>query len=227
MLEWNIYLFGSSSINLGDEGGFVPLINTPDEALNIIEQAIINAKLEPNKDIFLALDCAASEFYNKNTKLYNVESNLYLTNGELVNYYSKLIKNHPALISIEDPFDETDYYGWQLMMTKYNNKIMIVGDDLLTTNSNLVKQCIRNEWANSLLLKVNQIGTISEAVESAKLMQTHNFNVIVSHRSGETTSTLIADLAVAIGAKYVKFGGLARGERICKYNRLLSIENII
>lgn len=219
--------YGISSKNLGDEGGFAPQLDSPSEALNVIEEAIKESGLQPGNDIYLALDCASSEYYNKETQKYEVEKNLFLTNIELVDYYIKLIRKHPSLKSIEDPFDEFDYDGWQLFTEQMGNKIMIVGDDLFTTNINTVKKGIENKWANSLLLKVNQIGTITEAVEAAKLMFENNMNVIVSHRSGETTSTLISDLAVGIGAKYIKTGAPARGERIVKYNRLLQIEEYL
>ena len=181
----------------------------------------------PGKEIFLALDCAASEYYDKDTNKYEIEEGLFLNNIELVDYYKDLVDKHPAMKSIEDPFDEFDYDGWKLFTEKMGERIMVVGDDLYTTNINTVKKGIENKWANSLLLKVNQIGTINEAVEAAKLLFQNNMNVIVSHRSGETMSTLISDLAVGIGAKYIKTGAPARGERVAKYNRLLQIEEFI
>jgi len=216
--------YGDSSINIGDEGGFAPNLNTPDEALNIIEEAVIKSNLNLGVDITLALDCAASEFYNKETGKYQVEEELELSSNELVEYYISLKERHPALLSIEDAFDEKDYDGWKNFTEKMGDKIMIVGDDLFTTNPTIIKKGMKENWANSLLLKVNQIGTISEAVEAAKLIQNNNHEVIVSHRSGETNNTLISDLAVAINAKYIKLGAPARGERVAKYNRLLEIE---
>tara|TARA_B100000902_G_C27313469_1_gene919818 strand:+ start:48 stop:1895 length:1848 start_codon:yes stop_codon:yes gene_type:complete len=216
--------YGDSSINIGDEGGFAPNLNTPDEALNIIEEAVIKSNLNLGIDITLALDCAASEFYNKETGKYQVEEELELSSNELVEYYLSLKERHPALLSIEDAFDEKDYNGWKIFTEKMGDQIMIVGDDLFTTNPKIIKKGMKENWANSLLLKVNQIGTISEAVEAAKLMQDKNCEVIVSHRSGETNNTLISDLAVAINAKYIKLGAPARGERVAKYNRLLEIE---
>ena len=219
--------YGISSKNLGDEGGFAPQLETPEEALEIIEEAIKQSGFIPGKDIFLALDCASSEYYNKKTKTYEVEKNKFLTNIELVEYYQNLIQKHPSLKSIEDPFDEFDYEGWKIFTEKMSNSIMIVGDDLFTTNFKSVQQGLDNKWANSLLLKVNQIGTISEAVEAANLLFENDLNVVVSHRSGETTGTLISDLCVAIGAKYIKIGAPARGERVAKYNRLLQIEDYL
>jgi len=219
--------YGISSKNLGDEGGFAPQLETPEEALEIIEEAIKQSGFIPGKDIFLALDCASSEYYNKKTKTYEVEKNKFLTNIELVEYYQNLIQKYPSLKSIEDPFDEFDYEGWKIFTEKMSNSIMIVGDDLFTTNFKSVQQGLDNKWANSLLLKVNQIGTISEAVEAANLLFENDLNVVVSHRSGETTGTLISDLCVAIGAKYIKIGAPARGERVAKYNRLLQIEDYL
>lgn len=219
--------YGISSKNLGDEGGYAPQLNTPEEALTIIEEAIISSGFEPGKEIFLALDCAASEYYDKDTNKYEIEEGMFLNNIELVDYYKNLVDKHPSMKSIEDPFDEFDYNGWKLFTEKMDGRIMVVGDDLYTTNIETVKKGLENKWCNSLLLKVNQIGTINEAVEAAKLLFQNNMDVIVSHRSGETTSTLISDLAVGIGAKYIKTGAPARGERVAKYNRLLQIEEYI
>jgi enolase len=145
----------------------------------------------------------------------------------MITFYEKLITDHPALISIEDGLAEKDYEGWIKLTEKLGSKIQIVGDDLYTTNTTLIKEGLEKKWANALLLKVNQIGTISEAMDAAKMVMEKNQNVMVSHRSGETSTTLIADLAVAIGAKYIKTGAPARGERVSKYNRLLQIEEYL
>jgi enolase len=220
--------YGKISVNFGDEGGFVPCgINTNYEAIDIIIEAINNSKLIPNDDIFIALDCAASEFYDKKTKLYEIEDNLKLNGDELIKYYSDMINKYPLIKSIEDPFDENDYLYWIKFNKLFKNKINIVGDDLFCSNSNLIIQGLDNEWANSLLLKVNQIGTITESIDSAKLMLKLNKIVIVSHRSGETNQNFIIDLAVGLGAQFVKIGGLCRGERISKYNRLLEINDLL
>lgn len=219
--------YGPNSINLGDEGGFAPNLNTADEALDMIEKAVEMSNLEMGKDIFLALDCAASEYYDNETKLYEIEVDKFINSNQLVEYYLELISRHPGIRSIEDPFDEKDYQAWQKFTSICDNKIMVVGDDLFTTNPNLVKKGMAEGWANSLLLKVNQIGTITEAVEAAKLMQDKGCDVIVSHRSGETNNSLISDLAVGINAKYIKLGAPARGERVAKYNRLIKIEEFI
>lgn len=219
--------YGPSSINLGDEGGFAPNLNTADEALDMIEKAVEMSNLEMGKDIFLALDCAASEYYDNQTKLYEIEVDKFINSNQLIEYYLELMNRHPGIRSIEDPFDEKDYEAWQKFTSVCDNKIMVVGDDLFTTNPNLVKKGMAEGWANSLLLKVNQIGTITEAVDAAKLMQEKGCEVIVSHRSGETNNSLISDLAVGINAKYIKLGAPARGERVAKYNRLIKIEEFI
>ena len=219
--------YGISSKNLGDEGGFAPQLDNAYEALSVIEESIHDAGFVSGKDIFLALDCASNEFYDCEKKLYEIENGVFLTNIELVEYYKKLIHNYPALISIEDGFHEFDYTGWKLFNKTMGDKIMIVGDDLFTTNIKTIKKGLLENWANCLLLKVNQIGTISEAINASQLMKNKDLNVIVSHRSGETNSSLISDLCVGIGAKYIKIGAPARGERVAKYNRLLRIEEYI
>lgn len=217
--------YGEQAKSIGDEGGFCPPIYSAEEALNVIEQAIVLSDYIVGKDVFIALDCAASEFYDESTKLYEVEKDTFLTGDELVDYYGKLIENHPALKSIEDGFHEQDYDSWKKFYEKFSDKIMIVGDDLFTTNPRLIKQGLEENWANTLLLKVNQIGTITEAIEGAKMMMEKGNNVIVSHRSGETNHAYIVDIAIGIGAKYLKIGSPCRGERVAKFNRLLEIEH--
>jgi enolase len=179
--------------------------------------------------VFLALDCASSEFYEEGK--YEIEKGKYFSSEEAVQYYLKLKKDHPALISIEDPLDEKDYNGWINMTAEfgkaYGRDVMIVGDDLYTTNTTLIKQGVANKWANALLLKVNQIGTIMESMDAAKMIFADNGQVAVSHRSGETSGSLISDLVVAIGANFIKTGAPARGERVAKYNRLLQIEEYL
>lgn len=219
--------YGKCAKSIGDEGGFCPPITNPDEALYVIEQAISESHYTIGVDVFLALDCAASEFYSKETKMYEIEKGVFLSSSELVQWYKGLIERHPALKSIEDAFDEHDYDAWTQLSNECGDKVMIVGDDLFTTNAKLIKEGLKEGWADTLLLKVNQIGTISEAVESAKLMMEKDKQVIVSHRSGETNHAFIIDLAVGIGAKYVKIGSPCRGERVAKFNRLLEIEEII
>jgi len=221
---------GLSAKNLGDEGGYAPDLRDPNEALSLIEEAIVLGGYRVGEDVSLALDCASSEFYDRDTHKYEIEKGKFLTSQELVNYYLKLRKDHPALISIEDPLDEKDYDGWIAMTAAFAAEYpgtMIIGDDLYTTNTTLIKQGIENKWANALLLKVNQIGTIGESMDAAKMIFKDNGNVIVSHRSGETTNSIISDLAVAIGAGFIKTGATARGERVVKYNRLLQIEEYL
>ena len=219
--------YGEHAKSIGDEGGFCPPIYTCEEALNVIEEAIQLANYKVGEDVFIALDCAASEFYNTETKLYEVEKGLFLNNIDLINYYSQIIQRHPALKSIEDGFHESDYSAWSTFSGLFSHRLMIVGDDLFTTNPTLIKEGIFEKWANALLLKVNQIGTISEAIEGAKLMFEHGNEVIVSHRSGETNHAYIVDIAVGIGAKYLKIGSPCRGERVAKFNRLLEIEAML
>lgn len=221
---------GLSAKNLGDEGGYAPDLRDPNEALGYIEKAIQVAGYRLGDDVGLALDCASSEFYDRDSAKYEIEKGKFLTTHELIQYYLKLKRDHPALISIEDPLDEKDYEGWTAMTAAFAAEFpgtMIIGDDLYTTNTNLIKRGVAAKWANALLLKVNQIGTISESMDAAKMIFEDKGNVIVSHRSGETTNAVISDLAVAIGAGFIKTGATARGERTCKYNRLLQIEEYL
>ena len=215
--------YGVSAKNLGDEGGFAPCLDTPDEALNIIEEAVEAAGYKPAEDIFFALDAASSEFYDSETKQYEVEQGVFKTADEMVQYWKDLVERHPAIISIEDGLDEKDYENWPKLNEALGEKIHLVGDDLYTTNPKTIRQGLEGKWCNALLLKVNQIGTISEGMEAAKLILDENQWVMVSHRSGETCNSVIADLAVAIGAQAIKTGSTARGERIQKYTRLLQI----
>jgi len=217
--------YGEQAKSIGDEGGFCPPIYSAEEALTIIEEAIEKSNYNVGQDVFIALDCAASEFYNTETKMYEIEKDKFVNSEELVDYYGDLIAKHPALKSIEDGFHESDYEAWKLFTCKFGDKLMIVGDDLFTTNPKLIKQGLEEQWANTLLLKVNQIGTITEAIQGAKMVMDTGNEVIVSHRSGETNHAYIIDIAVGIGAKYVKIGSPCRGERVAKFNRLLEIEH--
>merc|ERR1711920_303866 len=160
-------------------------------------------------------------------KQYEIEPKKFISSEELVKFYVELVEKFPALISIEDGMEEKDYEGWIALTKALGDKIMLVGDDLYTTNTELIKKGLEAEWANALLLKVNQIGTISESMDAARMLFEAKQNVIVSHRSGETPSSAISDLAVGIGARYIKTGAPARGERVVKYNRLLQIEEIL
>jgi len=220
--------FGVSAKNLGDEGGYAPSLEDPDEALTLIEQAIKAAGYVVGQDVFLALDAASSEFYDDGK--YEVQTKMFLTSEELVQYWLDLKKKHPALISIEDGLAEQDYEGWIKLTARFSEEakdVMLVGDDLYTTNTDLIKQGVDKKWATALLLKVNQIGTISEAMDAARMIFEAKQNVAVSHRSGESAGNVISDLCVAIGAQFIKTGATARGERISKYNRLLEIEDYL
>lgn len=215
--------FGVSARNLGDEGGYAPPLNSPEQAILIIERAIQIAGYEPGHDIRIALDAAASEFYNPQTKLYEIEVGVTKTSLEMIDYYKELIEKHPSIISIEDPLEEKDYETWIKLNEEIGDKVTLVGDDLYTTNPKTIERGLEEKWCNALLLKVNQIGTISEAFKAAKMVLDADQKVMVSHRSGETCNSVIADLAVAIGAQAIKTGSTARGERIQKYTRLVQI----
>jgi enolase len=213
-----------SARNLGDEGGFAPPLESPDQALNVIEEAIRAAGYSVGDDISIAMDAAASEFYDEETATYEVDVSLPRKSGdEMIDYYEDLIERHPGIVSIEDGLHEKDYNHWIRLNERIGAKCQLVGDDLYTTNPETIRRGLEGKWCNALLLKVNQIGTISEAMEAAKLILDQGQKVMVSHRSGETCNTVIADLAVGIGAQAIKTGSTARGERIQKYTRLLQI----
>ncbi|EAY08533.1 enolase family protein [Trichomonas vaginalis G3] len=212
--------------NLGDEGGYAPKLESPDEALNYIETAIKEAGYQPVEDVRIALDAASSEFYNTNQEhpnMYEVEVGNFKTGEEMIQYWKDLVEKHPAIISIEDGLDEKDYETWAKLNEALGDKIHLVGDDLYTTNPKTIAKGLEGKWCNALLLKVNQIGTISEGMQAARLILEKDQWVMVSHRSGETANSVIADLAVGIGAQAIKTGSCARGERIQKYTRLLQI----
>jgi enolase len=213
--------YGVGAINVGDEGGFAPPVNTVSEALGTIVEAISDAGYEPGKDIYLGIDAASSEFF-ENGK-YNVDG-LSLSAGELVDHYRSIIDEFP-LISIEDPFEENDYATTAELTKAVGNRVQIVGDDLFVTNSKRLADGIKKGAANALLLKVNQIGTVSEAQDACEMSADNGYNVVVSHRSGESEDTTIADLCVGWGTGQIKTGAPCRGERTAKYNRLLRIED--
>lgn len=215
--------YGVSAKNLGDEGGYAPLINTPEESLEVIERAATLCGYQVGSDVYLALDAAASEFYDATKKQYEILPNVWKSGDEMIEYWKDLVSKHPAIISIEDGLDEKDYETWIKFNDQLGSKIQLVGDDLYTTNPKMIEQGIAKKWCNALLMKVNQIGTISEAMNAARLVLNAGQKVMVSHRSGETCNSLIADLAVAISAQSIKAGSCARGERIQKYTRLLQI----
>ena len=204
---------------VGDEGGFAPNINNAKEALELIKEAVEKSGYIFGKDVNIALDVAASEFYDDG--LYHLEGK-ELNSTELVEYYKELVKDYP-IISIEDGMAEDDYEGWKLL-TKELGSIQLVGDDLFVTNKKLLQMGIDKGIANAILIKLNQIGTVTETLDTIKLAKDNNYNTIISHRSGETDDAYIADFAVGLNAGQLKTGSLSRGERTSKYNRLLRIE---
>jgi enolase len=206
--------------SVGDEGGFAPQISSTEEALEILIEAIEKAGYKPGKDIYLALDSAASEFYEN--KVYKFEGK-NLSSEEMINFYEKLISKYP-IVSLEDPLAEQDWEGWELITKKLGNQIQIVGDDIFVTNPKIFREGIKRNIANSILIKLNQIGTVSETIETIMLAHKVGYTAVVSHRSGETEDTTIADLAVGMNTGMIKTGSLSRSERIAKYNRLLEIE---
>ena len=207
---------------VGDEGGFAPDLKSNEEALEVIIQAIKNAGYIPGEDIFIGIDAASSEFYSDGT--YNLESEgLKLSNSEFTDYLAKWTEKYP-IISIEDGMDENDWEGWEMLSQKLSKTVQLVGDDLFVTNSKILAKGIEKNIANSILIKVNQIGTLSETFDAMRLAHKANYTCVMSHRSGETEDTIIADLAVATNCGQIKTGSLSRSDRLAKYNQLLRIE---
>ncbi len=208
--------------NVGDEGGFAPSINSNEEALDLIVDAIDKSKLKPGVDINICLDVAANELINKEGN-YILNSSDHLSVDESILYYKELVSKYP-IKSIEDPFAEDDWRAWSKLTKEIGKDIQIVGDDLFVTNVKRLKKGIKEKSANSILIKVNQIGTLTETLDVIDLAKKNNFSTIISHRSGDTEDTFIADLVVATQSTQIKTGSLARSERVAKYNRLLRIE---
>ncbi len=208
--------------SVGDEGGFAPKLNTNLEALDLITKAIIESGYAPKRDVFIALDVAASEIYDKKANKYHIDKR-ELTPEELMIYYQKLVSEYP-IISIEDAFNEDDFAHLSELTRLMQNKILLVGDDYFVTNKEYLQKAINEKAGNAILLKANQVGTITEMIDTIMLAKKNNYQMIISHRSGETEDTFIADLAVGLSIPYIKTGSLCRGERIAKYNRLLRIE---
>ena len=207
---------------VGDEGGFAPDLKSNEEALEVIIEAINNAGYTPGKDIFIGIDAASSEFYKNGT--YNLASEgLKLTNSEFTEYLASWVEKYP-IISIEDGMDENDWEGWEMLTQKLSNSVQLVGDDLFVTNSKILAKGIKNNIANSILIKVNQIGTLTETFDAMKMALDAGYTCVMSHRSGETEDTTIADLSVATNCGQIKTGSLSRSDRLAKYNRLLRIE---
>ncbi len=210
---------------VGDEGGYAPKLPSNDYAFNIVVKAIKDAGYTPKKDIMLATDVASSEFYNSKTHLYDLKSeNKSLTAEELITYYEQLIKKYP-IISIEDGLDQNDWSGWKLLTEKIGKKVQLVGDDLFVTNTKRLQKGIKEGVANAILIKVNQIGTLTETFDAIEMAKKAGYTAIISHRSGETEDTTIADLSVGANAGQIKTGSLSRTDRIAKYNQLIRIED--
>lgn len=211
---------------VGDEGGFAPELSGVDEALNLIVKAIERAGYQPGQDVTIALDCASSEFYFDGyydyTKFEGKDA-MVLSRESQIEYLKELVRKYP-IDSIEDGMSENDWEGWKMLTEELGDKCQLVGDDLFVTNVNFLAQGIKNNCANAILVKLNQIGTLTETLEAIAMAQRHGYKAIVSHRSGETEDTFIADLAVATDCGQIKTGSLSRSERIAKYNRLLRIE---
>ncbi len=205
---------------VGDEGGFAPNLNGNEEAILLIIAAIKMAGYKPGKDIYIALDVAASEFYSN--KGYNFEGRI-MSAEKMVSYYEKLAGKYPIL-SIEDGLSENDWAGWKILTQELGNKVQLVGDDIFVTNTKIIKKGIKEGIANSVLIKLNQIGTLTETLDAIEMAKRAGYTAVVSHRSGETEDTTIADLTVACNTGFIKTGSLARSERVAKYNRLLRIE---
>ena len=208
--------------NVGDEGGFAPSINSNEEALELIVQATEKSKLKPGSDIVICLDVAANELINEKGG-YSIQSKNFYKADDVIRYYEKLTSNYP-MKSIEDPFAEDDCESWKKITKVIGNKIQIVGDDLFVTNTKRLEKGIKDKSANSILVKPNQIGTLTETLKVITTAKKANFNTIISHRSGDTEDTFIADLSVATMSSQIKTGSLARSERVAKYNRLLRVE---
>lgn len=207
------------STGVGDEGGFAPNINSTLEALNLIMDAIKASGYVPGKDVYLALDVAASEFYNNGVYSFEGKNR---KKEQMVEFYEYIIEKFP-IVSIEDGMAEDDYEGWQLLTERLGDRIQLVGDDLFVTNKKLLEVGIEKHMANAVLIKLNQIGTVTEAIETILLAKRNKYSTIISHRSGETEDTFIADFAVGLNLGQIKTGSMSRGERICKYNRLMRI----
>ena len=208
---------------VGDEGGFAPDLQSNEEALGLISQAIEEAGYKVGQDIALALDCAASEFYDKGRYVLEAEKNPERSSDEMINYYVKLLDRYPIL-SIEDGLSELDWKGWRILTEKLGKRVQLVGDDIFVTNVEIFSRGIKEGIGNSILIKLNQIGTLTETLDAIELAKRSGYTAIISHRSGETEDTTIADVAVATNSGLIKTGSLSRTDRVAKYNQLLRIE---
>lgn len=211
------------STAVGDEGGFAPNLKSNEEALELILESILKASYRPGEDIFLALDVAASEFFIDNKYFFKKSDGSKRSSDEMINFYESLVQKYP-IISIEDGFAEDDWEGWNLMTKVLGQRIQIVGDDIFVTNLERFKKGVERKIGNSILIKLNQIGSLSETIETIRYAHQKEYSTVISHRSGETEDTFIADLSVAVDSGQIKTGSLSRSERVAKYNRLLEIE---
>ena len=213
--------------SVGDEGGFAPNLGSNEEAIQVILEAAGRTKYEVGKDLFIAMDPAASEFYDKKTGKYNLASeNKMMSSEEMIDLYASWVEKYP-IVSIEDGLDENDWAGWKKLTERLGKKIQLVGDDLFVTNPKLLQRGIDEKSANAILIKLNQIGTVTETLDTIELAKQNGFGAVISHRSGETSDTFIADLAVATGVGQIKTGSASRSDRISKYNQLLRIEEAL
>ena len=209
--------------SVGDEGGFAPNLEYNNLALDLIMEAIEKSGYTPGVDVFIAIDVAASEIYDEKTKTYKIDKR-NLTSDDLIKYYIALVNKYP-IISIEDPFEENDFESLAVLTKFIGERIMLVGDDYFVTNAKYLEKGIRLKAGNAILLKANQIGTVTEMIKTILLARKNNYKMIISHRSGETMDTFIADFAVGLSIPFIKTGSMSRGERIAKYNRLMKIES--
>ena len=216
------------STNVGDEGGFAPNLGSNEEAIQVVLKAIESAGYTPGVDMYIAIDAAASEFFNLEENVYHLHQSTgeKLTPEEMVSFWADWVEKYPIL-SIEDGLDEDDWQGWKSLTDKIGNKVQLVGDDLFVTNVDRLARGIENNIANSILIKVNQIGTLTETINAVKMAQNSSYTSVMSHRSGETEDTTIADLAVALNCGQIKTGSASRSDRMAKYNQLLRIEEML
>lgn len=219
----NIIADAGYSTGLGDEGGFAPDLPSSEDALKMLHEAIVKAGYVPGKEVAIAFDAAASYFYNRETKNYDFEGRTY-TPQELGEYYGKLLNEFPEIISIEDPYGEEDWDNFSKFTSEYGQRVQIVADDPVCTNPRLIREAIKKGMANSILIKLNQIGTVTETLEAIRVARKNGYTTMMSHRSGETADTFVADFTVATNAAQLKAGAPARSERVEKYNQLLRIE---
>jgi enolase len=220
----NVLKSRGMSTNVGDEGGFAPNLGSNEEAIQVVIEAIEKAGFKPGEDVYIALDAASSEFYDKDKNVYVFESTgEHLTSEAMVNFWKDWCEKYP-IVSIEDGLDEDDWDGWSLLTREIGDKVQLVGDDLFVTNTKRLTKGIEENIANSILVKVNQIGTLTETIEAVQMATRNGYTSVMSHRSGETEDNTIADLAVALNCGQIKTGSSSRSDRMAKYNQLIRIE---